>query len=416
MGVLDRVKRAWNTFTSNDSSNDPPVNVGAPTYGSSRPDRPRHRFLNERTILASILVRMAVDVSGVSLKHAKISPTGRYIEDKDSHLNSALTVESNLDQAPRAFRQDIAMTLFDDGVAAIVPVDAIRDTDTGGISDILTLRVGKIVAWAPRHVLVSLYNEKRGVRQELWLEKQYVAIVENPFYAVMNQSNSTLQRLIRKLNLLDVIDERSATGKLDLIIQLPYTIKSDTKRQDAERRRNDIEDQLTGSTYGIAYADSTEKIVQLNRPVENNMLAQVEFLTKMLYGQMGVTEEIMNGTAGEKEMLNYFDRTVEPVVDAIREAMRRSFVGSTKTETIMYFRNPFKLVPLSELADVVDKLARNEVLSSNEIRGYMGIPPADDPKADLLINSNMPVDKTGVTQPTEADQSVQLQREGQNGV
>lgn len=388
MGLASRIKQVWNTFMSPDSYKEPPY-PASPSYGNQRPDRTRMRYFNERTIITAILVRIAVDVSGVNLRHVSLDDTGRYLGDVDSSLNSALNIQTNLDQAPRAFRQDIAMTMFDQGPVAIVPVDVIKD-DTGQVIDILTLRVGQIVAWAAKHVKVSVYNEERGFRQELWLPKTMVAIVENPFFAVMNQPNSTLQRLTRKLNLLDAVDEQSASGKLDLIIQLPYTIKTDTKRQEANRRRDDIEAQLSGSKYGIAYADSTEKIVQLNRPVENNLLKQVEFLTEMLYGQMGVTRAIMDGTADEAAMLNYFDRTVEPVIDAIAEAMRRTFIGMKKTEKISYFRNPFKLVPLSQIAEIVDKLARNEVMSSNEVRGYLGIPPSTDPKADKLQNSNMP--------------------------
>lgn len=411
MGVVDRMKKAWNAFTSDEESQDPSYS-SAPVYGAARPDRRRLSNFNDRTIITALLVRMAVDVSGVNLRHIETTDAGHYKGDKDSKLNDVLNIESNLDQGPRAFRQDIVMTLVDHGVAAIVPVDAIRDAETGGLVDILTMRVGYIVGWAPKHVRVMLYNEERGVQVPIWLEKQSVAIVENPFYAVMNQQNSTLQRLIRKLNLLDVVDEKAASGKLDLIIQLPYTIKSEAKRAEAQRRRADIEEQLTGSTYGIAYSDATEKIVQLNRPVENNLLKQVEFLRDMLYGEMGVTREIMDGTADEKAMINYFDRTVEPLIDAIAEAMRRTFIGNKKNEKVAYFRNPFKLVPMSELSDVIDKLSRNEVLSPNEVRSFMGIPPSEDPKADELRNSNMPQP----LDPIQGGFAAQEEQEGQHEV
>jgi len=298
-----------------------------------------------------------------------------------------------MDQAPRAFRQDIVMTLFDKGVAALVPVDTTVNPNTNEMIDIYTLRVGEIITWYPKHVRVSVYNEKSGKREEVLLAKRFVAIVENPLYTVMNEPNSTLQRLIRKLSLLDAVDEQSSSGKLDLIIQLPYVIKSEARRQQAEARRQDIELQLKGSQYGIAYTDGTEKITQLNRPAENNLLKQIEYLTNMLYGQLGITEEVMNGTADEKAMINYFNRTIEPIVEAIVQAMQRSFlgpVGTLEQERISYFKDPFKLVPISEIAEIADKFTRNEIFSSNEIRGFMGIQPSDDPKADKLVNSNMP--------------------------
>ncbi len=414
MGAVSRLKQAWNAFTGNDNYKEPSYE-SAPSYGQFRPDRTRLRFANERSIITAILTRIAVDVSGVTLRHVELDEGERFVDNKDSHLNAALNLEANLDQSPRAFRQDMVMSLFDQGHMAIVPVDVLKD-ENGGIIDILTLRVGQILAWKAQHVRVSVYNENKGVREELWLEKSYVAIIENPFFAVMNQQNSTLQRLIHKLNLLDTLDEKQSSGKLDLIIQLPYTIKTDVKRAEADRRRDDIEQQLTGSKYGIAYADSTEKIVQLNRPIENTMLEQVKFLTDMLYGQMGVTAEVMNGTANEATMLNYFDRTVEPVIDAIREGMRRTFIGDKKKETISYFRNPFRLVPLGQIADIVDKLARNEVMSSNEIRGYLGMPPSTDPKADELQNSNMPQPPAAgpPVQPLEDGPEAQLpEEEGQ---
>jgi hypothetical protein len=309
-----------------------------------------------------------------------------------SQLNECLVWSPNIDQSPRPFRQDVAMTLFDKGVAAIVPVDTTRNPNTNAIFDVYSMRVGEVVSWYPKHVKLSVYNENKGVREEITLEKRYVAIVENPLYAVMNEPNSTLQRLIRKLGLLDAVDEQSSSGKLDLIIQLPYVIKSEARRQQAEKRREDIEFQLKGSQYGIAYTDGTEKITQLNRPAENNLLKQVEYLTNMLYNQLGLTEEVMNGTANEEAMLNYFNRTIEPIVDAIVQSMQRAFIvqGSRGDERIQYFRDPFKLVPVNSIAEIADKFTRNEILSANEIRTFMGIKPSTDPKADQLINSNMP--------------------------
>jgi hypothetical protein len=329
----------------------------------------------------------------------------RYLKDEDSGLNACLTIEANLDQAARAFRQDAAMTLFDKGVIAIVPVDTSLDPSSSGSFDIKTMRVGEVVTWYPKHVKVSLYNEATGLRQDIVLEKKFVAIVENPLYSVMNESNSTLQRLIRKLNLLDTVDEASSSGKLDLIIQLPYVIKSEARRLQAEQRREDIEFQLKGSKYGIAYTDGTEKITQLNRPAENNLLAQVTYLTTMLYGQLGLTEEVMNGTADEKAMLNYMNRTIEPVLAAITEAMKRTFLTKTarsQLQSIMYFRDPFKLVPIASIADIADKFARNEIMSSNEIRQVIGIQPSTDPKADKLQNSNMPAAAPPAAPPTAA--------------
>lgn len=323
----------------------------------------------------------------------RLDKEDRYKEDIKSGLNECLTVEANLDQAARAFRLDIALTLFDLGVLAIVPVDTTLDPSQGTGWDVKSLRVGKIVQWMPEKVRVSVYNEKRGMREDVTLDKRFVAIVENPLYAVMNEPNSTLQRLIRKLNLLDTIDEQSSSGKLDLIIQLPYVVKSEARRQQATQRRNEIHDQLRGSKYGIAYTDGTEKITQLNRPVENNLLKQVEYLTQMLYTQLGLTEEVMNGTANEATMLNYNNRTIEPILGAIVEAMHRTFLTKTarsQGQAIRYFRDPFKLVPISQIAEIADKLARNEIASSNDIRQAIGWKPSSDPKADELINSNMP--------------------------
>jgi putative sterol carrier protein len=400
------LRHAWNIFANREQNlkrNSPwPVQpdsdggYGGGYYSgsyASRPDRVRLRIPNERSIISSIYTRLSVDVASVDMRHVRNDDQNRYLEDIDSGLNNCLTVEANIDQAARAFRQDIAMTLFDRGCAALVPVDTSISPEQSSGYEILTLRVGDIVQWYPYHVKVSLYNEAIAKRQEITLEKAAVAIVENPLYAVMNEPNSTLQRLLNKLNLLDAIDRQSASGKLDLIIQLPYVIKSEARRQQAEQRRTDIEFQLKDSQYGIAYTDGTEKITQLNRPAENNLMAQIEYLTAMLYGQLGLTEEVMNGTADEKAMLNYWNRTIEPVLTAIVEAMRRNFLtktARTQHQSIQFFRDPFRLVPIENIAEIADKFTRNEIMSSNEIRQVVGLAPHPDPKADQLVNSNMP--------------------------
>jgi len=386
------LKHAWNLF-ANLENRRAFSQYGDPNYGG-RPDRVRLRIPNERSLISSIYTRLSIDVASVDMRHVRTDDQKRYLEDIESGLNNCLTVEANLDQAARAFRQDVAMTLFDRGVAALVPVDTTLNPELGGF-DILTLRVGEIVAWYPQYVRVSLYNEAVGRREEITLKKSAVAIVENPLYAVMNEPNSTLQRLLHKLNLLDAIDEASASGKLDIIIQLPYVIKSEARRQQAEQRRADIEFQLKGSQYGIAYTDGTEKITQLNRPAENNLMGQIEFLTEMLYGQLGLTEEVMNGTADEKAMLNYWNRTVEPILTAVVEAMRRTFLtktARTQKQTVLFFRDPFRLVPIENIAEIADKFTRNEILTSNEIRQVVGMAPHKDPKADKLVNSNMPAE------------------------
>lgn len=396
MGLTDRLKHAWNAFSNSESVSNRPFSgeYGGHIFG--RPDRTPLRLNNERSIISSIYTRIGIDVAAVPMFHVRLDDDDRYLETIESGLNNCLTVEANIDQAGRAFRQDVAMTILDEGVAAIVPVDTtVSPEDTGGF-DIKTLRVGRITGWFPRHIRVSLYNEERGQREEITLPKKMVAIVENPLYAVMNEPNSTLQRLIRKLGLLDAVDEQSASGKLDILIQLPYVIKSETKRQQAEQRRKDIEFQLKGSKYGIAYTDATEKITQLNRPAENNLMTQVEFLTDQLYAQLGLTPEVMNGKADEKAMLNYNARTIEPLLDSIVEAMRRTFLtktARTQGHSIMYFRDPFKFVPLGGeggVADIADKFARNEITSSNEIRQGIGMKPRPEAKADALQNSNMP--------------------------
>lgn len=399
----DRLKHAWNAFQDNRDTLSSRSYAGE--YGSAfggRPDRQRLHFSNERSIISAIYTRLGIDVAAVGMRHVRTDDQKRYLEDINSGLNNCLVLEANIDQAARAFRQDIAMTLFDKGVAVIVPVDTSISPETNGGFEINTMRVGDIRMWHPSHVRVNLYNEKTGMREEITLPKSAVAIVENPLYSVMNEPNSTLQRLIRKLNLLDGIDEQSASGKLDLIIQLPYVIKSESRRQQAEQRRKDIEFQLKGSQYGIAYTDGTEKITQLNRAAENNLMIQIEYLTQMLYSQLGLTEAIMDGTADEKAMLNYHSRTIEPMLDAVTEAMRRTFLtktARTQGQTIMYFRDPFKFVPIGGeggIADIADKFARNEITSSNEIRQAIGMKPSQEPKADQLVNANMPQSDTGV--------------------
>lgn len=387
-----RLVHAWNAFVSEDSAK--PAEVGMQFGGEiGRQDRLRFRFSHDRSIISSIYTRLSIDVASVIIRHIREDDKARFLEEMNTNLNDCFKTEPNLDQGPRHFRQNIALTLFDKGVAAIVPVDTtMNPLQTGGY-DIQSLRVGEIMAWYPAHIRVRLYDERHGVHREILLPKRNVAIVENPFYNVMNEPNSTLQRLIRKLNLLDTVDEQTSSGKLDLIIQAPYAIKSDARREQALRRRKDIEEQLRDSKYGIAQIDGTEKITQLNRPVENNLLAQVEFLIEMLYGQLGLTKEIMNGTADEKAMLNYLDRTIEPIMDAIVESMRRTFLtktARTQRQSITYFRSPFKLVPLSQMAEIADKFTRNEIVSSNEMRGFLGMTPSTDPKADELRNSNMP--------------------------
>jgi Phage portal protein len=412
------LKHAWNAFTVQERKQNSPwpvqpdgFNTG--NYGTASGSRPygtRFRTPNDRSLISSIFTRLSIDVASVDMRHVRTDDQNRYLDDIDSGLNNCLTVEANLDQAARAFRQDIAMTLFDRGCAVIVPVDTTISPEQSGGFEIVTLRVGDVTQWYPHHVRIRLYNENTAQREEITLEKTAVAIVENPLYSVMNEPNSTLQRLVHKLNLMDALDDRTAAGKLDLIIQLPYVIKSEARRQQAEQRRADIEFQLKGSQYGIAYTDGTEKVIQLNRPAENNLMTQVEFLTQMLYGQLGLTEDIMNGTADEKAMLNYWNRTIEPVLTAMVEAMRRNFLtktARTQKQTILFFRDPFRLVPVENIAEIADKFTRNEIMSSNEMRQVVGLAPHPDPKADQLLNSNMPQGSptpTGV--PTEANPAI----------
>lgn len=407
MPLGERLVHAWNAFVGTDELD--PFNYGD-IGGSlgSRPDRPRLISGAERTIISSIYTRLSIDVASVSLKHVKLDDQERYEETIYSGLNNCLTVEANLDQAGRHFRQDLAMTLFDKGVAAIVPVETnLNPNDTGGY-DIKTLRVGEIVSWYPRHVRVNVYNIDKGYRQQIVLDKKYVAIVENPLYPVMNEPNSTLQRLQRKLALLDRMDEEMGSGKLDLIIQLPYVVKSEARKAQAIKRRAEIEFQLRQSQYGIAYTDGTERITQLNRPAENDLLRKVESLKDQLYVELGLTPEVMNGTADEAAMINYNNRTTEPVVSAITEAMRRTFLtktARTQGQSIIAVRDPFKLVPLGSVAEIADKFTRNEILSSNEVRASLGFKPSKDPKADELHNANMPrIEPTGSPPPEKKDE------------
>jgi hypothetical protein len=356
-----------------------------------RPDRVRFTRGNERSIVTSIYNRIAMDVAAISIKHCRVDKNGRYIEDIKSGLNDCLTVEANIDQSGRSFIQDVVMSMFDEGAVAIVPVDTSIDPTQTSSYDILSMRTGKIIEWYPAHVKVRVYNDRTGKKEEIVLPKKSVAIIENPLYAVINEPNSTMQRLVRKLNILDAIDEQSGSGKLDLIIQLPYVIKSDARREQADKRRKDIEEQLKGP-YGIAYTDGTERITQLNRPVENNLMKQIEYLTNQLYSQIGMTPSVLDNTADEKAMLNYNNRTIEPIVSAIVDAMKRSFLSKTartQGQTIMFFRDPFKLVPVNNMADIADKFTRNTIMTSNEIRQVIGMKPSDDPKADMLINSNL---------------------------
>lgn len=391
MGIIDRFQRSgWNVFRNREPTY-MYVDVGA-GY-SQNPNRPRVTKGKERSIVTSIITRIALDVSSMEITHCKVDEDGEYKEDmKNSCLNERLKVEANIDQTGRAFLLDIALSLLDEGYIAVVPVDTDTDPDESSAYKILSMRVGKIVEWRPRHVKVEVYDDEIGERRQVLVHKRDAAIIENPFYAVMNEPNSTMQRLIRKLNLLDIIDEQSGSGKLDIIIQLPYTVKGEHQRERAEARRKNIEEQLTGSKYGIAYADATERITQLNRPVENNLMKQIEYLTDMVYSQLGITQSIMDGTADEGTMLNYYSRTIEPIISAIVDELKRKFLtktARTQGQTIMYFRDPFKLVPIANIADIADKFTRNEILSSNEIRSIIGRKPSSDPKADKLINSNL---------------------------
>lgn len=384
-----RLKHAWNVFRSRDQTAEF-GDIGSSYY--YRPDRPRFTRGNERSIITSVLNRIALDVSAIDIRHVRLDKNGRFLEEINSGLNNCLTLSANMDQTGRAFKQDIVMSMLDEGCVAIVPTDTTTDPKVTDSYDVETMRVGKIIQWRSRHVQVRLYNEQTGNKEEIWLPKKMVAIVENPLYAVMNEPNSTMQRLVHKLGLLDITDEQTASGKLDLIIQLPYVIKTDARRQQAENRRKDIEMQLAGSKYGIAYTDGTEKITQLNRSLDNNLMKQVEYLTNQLYSQLGITQTILDGTADEKTMLNYYSRTIEPIVSAIADEMKRKFLtktARTQNQSIEFFRDPFKLVPVNDIAEIADKFTRNEIMTSNEIRQIVGMKPSDDPKADELRNSNI---------------------------
>ena len=390
MGLKTRFQRAWNAFFNN---RDPTVQYREIGGGYSyRPDRPRLTRGNERSIVTSVYNRIAMDCAAIDIKHVRLDENDRFKEEINSDLNNCLSIEANVDQTGRAFIQDIVMSMLDEGCVAIVPTDTdVNPNDTDSY-EILSLRTGKILEWYPAHVKVRVYNERLGKKEDILLPKKMVGIVENPLYAVINEPNSTMQRLIRKLCLLDAVDEQSSSGKLDLIIQLPYVIKTDVKRKQAEDRRKDIEMQLSGSKYGIAYTDGTEHITQLNRPVDNNLLKQIEYLTNLMYSQLGITQTIMDGTADEKAMLNYNNRTIEPIVSAIVDEMKRKFLTKTaraQKQSIVFFSDPFKLVPINNIAEIADKFNRNEILTSNEIRQIIGIKPSADPKADMLINSNL---------------------------
>ena len=409
----DRLQHAWNAFRNN---RDPTISykdAGASYY--RRPDRVRFTRGNERSIVTSVYNRIAMDAAQIDIRHVKLDENDRYIEDMDTGLNDCLTVEANIDQTARSFKQDAYESIFDEGVIAIVPVETTLDPRQTESYDILSMRTGRITEWRPQQVKVQVYNDQTGRKEEIWMNKRNVAIVENPMYAVINEPNSTMQRLIRKLNLLDAIDEQSSSGKMDLIIQLPYVIKSEARKEQAEKRRKMIEDQLTNSKYGIAYTDGTERITQLNRPVENNLMKQIEYLTSMLYSQLGITQTILDGTADEKTMLNYYNRTVEPLVSAVVDEMKRKFLSKTaraRKQTIKFFRDPFKLVPVGELAEISDKFTRNEIASSNEMRQVIGWKPSSDPKADELRNSNISQSETTpkpANVPQESEEGGKLQ-------
>ena len=388
--LASRFKSAWNAFLNNRDPTYYYRDIGA-SY-SYRPDRTRFTRGNERSIVTSVYNRIALDVAAINIQHCRLDENNRFVSVIDTKLNNCLTLEANIDQTNRAFIQDAVISMFDEGVVAIVPVDTTKDPDVTDSFDIVTMRTGKILDWYPEHVRVRVYNDRTGQKEDIIVPKRTTAIIQNPLYAVINEPNSTMQRLIRKLVLLDSVDEQSGSGKLDLIIQLPYVIKSEARKQQAENRRKDIESQLAGSKYGIAYTDGTEKITQLNRPVENNLMKQIEYLTDTLYGQLGLTKAIMDGSADEKTMLNYYSRTIEPIVSAIVDEMKRKFLTKTarsQRQSIMFFRDPFKLVPVNDIAEIADKFTRNEIMTSNEIRQTVGLKPSDDPKADRLINSNL---------------------------
>lgn len=391
MGLTNRLQHAWNAFMNKD----PTYYYTSHSYGGSysyRPDRPRLRLGNDRSIIASVFNRIALDVAAVDLKHCRLDNDGRYIGEINSNLNNCLTLESNIDQTARSFIQDCVLSMFDEGCVALVPVDTTKNPALTDSYDILTMRTGAVLEWKPNHVKVRVYNDRKGEKEDITVPKSTVAIIENPLYAIINEPNSTAKRLMRKLSLLDVTDEQTASGKLDLIIQLPYIVKTEARRAQANIRRKEVEEQLTGSKYGIAYTDGTEKITQLNRPVENNLMSQVEYLTTQLFAQLGITQSILDGTADEKTMLNYYNRSIEPIVSAIVDEMKRKFLSKTarsQGQSIRAFRDPFRLVPVNDIAEIADKFTRNEILTSNEVRQIIGMKPSGDPKADELVNSNI---------------------------
>lgn len=394
--ILDRLKHAWNAFAG-----DPTQNVREPSY-YARPDRFHLRFGYDRTMVSSIYNRIAIDCSSIEIKHVKLDENDRFVSVVDSYLNQCLALEANVDQTGRALMQDLFMSLFDEGCVALVPTKATANPVINNTFDVLSLRVAKIVSWFPSYVTVSVYNEEKGRKEEITLPKKMVAIIENPLYAVMNEPNSTLQRLIRKLNLLDTVDEQLSSAKLDIIIQLPYVIKSKQRREQAEERRKDIEMQLVHSKYGIAYTDGTERVIQLNRPAENNLMNEIDYLTKLLFNQLGLTESVFNGTATESEMLNYYNRTVEPCLSAVTIEMKRKFltpIARSKGQSIEFFRDPFSLVPVNSIAEIADKFTRNEILSSNELRAIIGYKPVNDPRADELRNKNLNQNNEEAAQP-----------------
>ena len=416
MGFVDRLQHAWNAFTSNRDPTSYTQYLGS-SY-AYRPDRARFSRGNERSIVTAVYNRIALDAAAINLQHCRLDENSRFEESIQSKLNSCLNLEANCDQTGRSFLQDVYMSMLDEGAVAIVPVDTTLDPKKTGSFDILSMRTAKILEWFPKHVRVRLYNDQTGNKEDLLLPKSTVAIIENPLYAVINEPNSTMQRLIRKLNILDAIDEQSGSGKLDLIVQLPYTIKSPTRKAQAEERRADIEAQLAGSKYGIAYVDATERITQLNRSIDNNLLKQIEYLTNMMYSQLGITQSILDGTADEKTMLNYYDRTVEPLVAAVVDEMKRKFLTKTarsQNQSILYFRDPFKLVPVNDLAEIADKFTRNEIMTSNEIRQIVGMKPSKDPKADQLVNSNLNQPEGTPQAPTESIEDSEEGGLNQNG-
>ena len=412
MGLKNRLQHAWNAFANKD-----------PTYGSyggyggysHRPDRPRFSRGNERSIVTAVLNKISIDCAAINIEHVRLDDNNRFVEVMNTGLNKCLTLEANIDQTGRAFIQDAVMSLMDEGCIAIVPVETTLNPNISGGFDITNMRVGKVLEWYPDRVSIKVYNEKTGKKQDIIMPKNAVSIVENPLYAVMNEPNSTMQRLIRKLNILDAIDEQSGSGKLDLIIQLPYLVRSNQRKQQAEERRKAIEDQLSNSKYGVAYTDGTEHVTQLNRSVENNLMSQIEYLTSMLYSQLGITQSVMDGTADDKTMLNYYNRTIEPILSAIVDEMKRKFLTKTarsQKQSIVFFRDPFRLVPVSDLAEIADKMTRNEIMSSNEIRQIVGMKPSDDPKADELRNKNL---SEPTSEETNNDNYNFEQEEFQNG-